>query len=106
MVYYQHITDGINQVSLLKPNNTQQYIHSNSYNSDEYGITESISFDVTKFWNTKNTAYVYYSKVTPIIPELENDLSGMTAYLSTDNTFLLNKDKTLSATINYLYQFP
>jgi len=105
-LYYKHIENGFFQITILHPNNIQQIIPKNYFNSDEFGITESISFNITKFWKTSNNIYVYYMKARSTIPEVKAKNSGLTAYLDTNNTFILNNKKTLFASINYWYQFP
>lgn len=105
-IYYKKVENGFNQITILLPNNIQQIIPKNYYNSNEFGITESISFNVTKFWETKNDIYLYYLKSNSTILEVRAENEGFTAYLNTNNSFVLNAKKTFFSTLNYWYQFP
>jgi len=105
-LYYKHIENGFNQITVLHPNNIQQIIPKNYFNSNEFGITENISFNITKFWETSNDIYLYYLKVTGTIAEVKAKNKGFTAFLETDNSFIINTKKTFFATLNYWYQFP
>ncbi len=105
-IYYKSVKNGFNQISILHPNHVQQIIPKNYYNSSEFGLTENISFNTTKFWETSNDIYLYYLQAKATIPEVKAENKGITAYLETDNIFILNTQKTIFAKINYWYQFP
>lgn len=105
-IYYKKVENGFNQVTILHPDNIQKIIPKNYYNAHEFGITESISFKITSFWETSNDVYFYFLKATSIIPEVKRENEGFTAYLNTSNSFKLNANKTFFATLNYWYQFP
>ncbi|MCF6182811.1 outer membrane beta-barrel protein [Lutibacter sp.] len=53
-----------------------------------------------------NSIYLYYLKATSTIPEVKAENKGFTTYLSSNNSFILNTNKTVFASINYWYQFP
>lgn len=105
-LYYKNVENGFNQITILHPNNIQQIIPENYYNSTEFGLTENISFNITKFWETSNEIYLYYLKATATIPQVKTKNEGFTAFLETDNSFILNTQKTFFATLNYWHQFP
>ncbi len=105
-VYYKKVENGFNQITIFHPNNIQQIIPKNYFNSTEFGLTETVSSNITKKWETSNDIYVYYLKATSQIPEVKAENEGLTAYLETSNTFILNTKKTIFATLNYWYQFP
>ncbi len=105
-IYYKQVANGFNQITILHPNNVQQIIPKNYFNSEEFGLTETVSFNITKKWEISNDIYVYYLKATSIIPEVKAKNEGLTAYLETDNSFILNTKKTFFATLDYWYQFP
>ncbi|HIP35402.1 MAG TPA: TonB-dependent receptor [Crocinitomix sp.] len=105
-IYYKKVENGFSQITILHPNNVQQIIPENYFNSTEFGLTENISFNITRFWETSNDIYLYYLKATATIPEVKAENKGFTAFLETDNTFILNTKKTIFATLNYWYQFP
>ena len=105
-IYYKKVENGFSQITILHPNNVQQIIPKNYFNSTEFGLTENISFNITKFWETSNDIYLYYLKATATIPEVKAENKGFTAYIGTNNTFILNTKKTIFATLNYWYQFP
>ncbi|MGY0407723.1 MAG: outer membrane beta-barrel family protein [Polaribacter sp.] len=105
-IYFKGIENGFNQITIFHPNNIQQIIPKNYFNSNEFGLTESISFNMTKFWETSNDIYIYYLKATSVIPKVQSKNEGTNVFLSTNNSFILNTKKTLFATLNYWYQFP
>ncbi len=105
-VYYKHIQNGFNQITILQSNNLQQIIPKNYFNANEIGISTSISFNITKFWEISNDINFYYSKVYSITPEVRQNNEGTSTFIETDNSFILNKKKTFFATINFWYQFP
>ena len=105
-IYYKRIENGFNHITILLSNNIQQIIPKNYFNANEFGLTETISFKITKKWKTKNDVHIYYLKATSLIPSVKATNVGLTAYLKTNNTFILNTKKTFFATLNYWYQFP
>lgn len=105
-IFYKHIQNGFNQITILHPNKIQQVIPKNYYNADEVGVSGSISFKILKFWETTNDIYFYYSKAHSITPEVKQNNEGTGTFIESDNSFILNKKKTIFATINYWYQFP
>lgn len=71
-----------------------------------FGLTQSISYSKVKWFETYNQFQIYYTNSISSDPHTQKQLKGFGAYISSDNTFFLNKAKTLFGTLNYWYQFP
>jgi len=77
----------------------------NFINTFRYGISESIAFKPSTWWETNALLSVYHTNATSAIKEV-NDISGVGAYISVQNAIYFNSSKTIGAAINFWYQFP
>lgn len=77
----------------------------NYANSVRIGLSESYRLMVLHWWESNNMATAYYtdgkSKLDFIMGR-----KGWGAYVFTNNQFYLNSTKTVSASVNFWYQFP
>ncbi|HLR37017.1 MAG TPA: outer membrane beta-barrel protein [Chitinophagaceae bacterium] len=105
---YTNINDnGFAQV--IVPQNEGQYTHVtkmlNFFRSYNYGMSESISLTPFSWWQTQNLLRAYYTEVKSNIPYIAG-INGWGGYLSTNNTFYFNNDKSFSGFLGFWYQFP
>ncbi len=104
---YSHETQGFGEVPFVNNSNNIQYFSQlNYFTFDSYDISESYVFNKYDWWESNLEAYLYYShsKFTQNISLAET--KGLSFYLSTNNTFILNKKKNIKAGLNYWYQAP
>ncbi|WP_244918273.1 outer membrane beta-barrel family protein [Myroides odoratus] len=105
--YFSRIKAGFGQVTITPTDTQIQHTRSeNYYNSTQVGLSESFSFNPFSFWQSYNQGFVYYSKSKATIQGINPEQNGFGAYLSTDNTFSLNAQKTIALALNYWYQLP
>jgi len=105
-LFYTKLTNAFNQVLILHPNNEKQYKPLNYYSSDKVGMISSLNFDVCKAWNIYTFMKAYYIDARSKIPEVKQKNNGFTGYVGMNNSFILNKKKTLFASLNCWYNFP
>jgi hypothetical protein len=102
---YSHETQGFGEVPFVNNSNNIQYFSQlNYFTFDSYDISESYVFNKYDWWESNLDAYIYYSysKFTQSISLAET--KGLSFYLSTNNTFILNKKKNIKVGLNYWYQ--
>lgn len=106
-IYLSRINSGFGQVTITPIGTINQITRSeNYYNGTQVGWSESFSFNPTAFWESYNQGFVYYSDTKAVIQGIHPSQSGFGAYLSTNNKFSINKNKTIALELNYWYQFP
>ena len=83
----------------------QIYTKQNYYNLYQYEISESYTFHPFSWWSSQNQANVYYSYHT-IDPTIDAVVqNGYNIYLSTNNSFMINKKKTIQGEINFVWEY-
>ncbi|MBO9595304.1 MAG: TonB-dependent receptor [Niabella sp.] len=76
----------------------------NFVNSTRFGISETYNFSAIRWWESNNLLNVYYTNGQSKLDYVEGR-KGWGAYVSSSNNFYLNSHKTLSAAVNFWYQF-
>lgn len=105
-IYVNFLKNGFGAISLLTADNLQALTYSNYINSTSTGISETISFNKIKWWESNNQFNLYLNHSSFHGGVSENTVTAYSGYASTDNTFSLNKDKTLMSGAVFWYQFP
>lgn len=94
---------------VIQPLEGGKYLHMttmrNFIKSYRYGLSESVSLQPLKWFENTSILKGYYTNVKSELPNI-NGIDGLGAYVETNNTFHLNKDKTLNASLVFWYQFP
>lgn len=104
-VFYSHLKDGISQVSQIDSETKHyNYIWMNYTTMDLIGLTESLYFKPTPWWNSSNEFTFTYSSTQTVV-ENEQRVKGTAAYFSTSNDFTLNAIQTLFLGVNYEHSF-
>ncbi|WP_394666880.1 TonB-dependent receptor domain-containing protein [uncultured Chryseobacterium sp.] len=106
-LYYSKITDGSGGIILIDPvnNNLQANIILNYLNSQIIGLSESYTLNLKKWFQSYNSFDVYYSNSKSTVPYVNSNVDGFNYNLTTNNTFSLNKEKTVLFGLNYSYNF-
>ena len=68
------------------------------------GVSIGWSGNISSWWESYALVNGYYTSAISSIPEVDNR-SGFGLYISSNNTFYLNKNKTLAAALNFWHQF-
>ena len=76
----------------------------NFVNSTRLGVSETYNFSAIRWWESNNLFNVYYTNGRSKLDYVEGR-KGWGAYVSSNNNFYLNSNKTLSAAVNFWYQF-
>ena len=100
-------TDGFAQVTTPIESTKQQiFKYENYYTMYQYEISEVYTFSPSSWWKSQNQVNLYYSqsKVDNTINALLQN--GLGLYLSTNNSFTLNKKKTIKGEVNFLWNYP
>jgi len=105
--YANFLNNGFSILTFIEQmNNIQSNQYRNYSNSTQIGISETISLSPTKWWESSNQLNLYHYASRSNGALLESELNGLSAYISTDNTLMLNKKKTFMANAMFWYQFP
>lgn len=103
-VYYLRLTNAFGQIGYLD-GISQNGDYQNYYNNNFYGVNVSYTDTFFKFWETTISANVsyQYSEVFNISAETSK---GTSVSYSINNTFILNKTKTVALFLNYDQSLP
>lgn len=105
--FYSRGTSGFNEITYVSPDNSNQVTTQRNFlTTNSYGISISYYFNVGAFWESSNDISVYYNQSSSNNPVTNSRVEGMTAYVSTYNSFIFNKAKTFSGELSFYYQFP
>lgn len=101
--YFQRTNDAYSQIATL--NGVNSIIsYENYYNQSTYGINASYTGNLTKWWEFSTTGDASYN--TPNVYKFSGVAQkGYAFSISTNNTYTMNKDKTLFLFLNYLQNF-
>lgn len=105
-VFFSLETDGFGEISDIDPETNEQFFtHQNFFDQYSYGISQFYTFNKVSWWTSQNSVYLIGSTSKFSI---QNDISaeeqnGTRFYAATNNTFTLNKSKTLKGQLNYWY---
>ena len=101
------LKDGFSSITLLDPNTTLS-IQSplNFIDINKFGLNESYTFDKLDWLESNNEFNLYFEKDYLNSALAVPRSAYISAYLSTDNTIVWNKAKTIRANFRFSYQFP
>ncbi|MDM1072351.1 TonB-dependent receptor [Empedobacter brevis] len=103
-VYLSSLRNGVNQASIIDPTTQNNaFIWMNFVDSDEIGVTQSLTFNPTKWWTSTSTFQVSYSSSNVAISTQR--FKGWSSSLFTSNDFTLNEKKTLFVNLLYFQNF-
>lgn len=103
-IYYLKLKNGFGQVALID-GLSQIGTYLNYYNNDFYGFNASYTDKIFKFWETSLSlnGSLTDSKIFNIEAEAQN---GYSVSYSINNTFTVNKNKTVFFFLNYSQDLP
>ncbi|WP_294328192.1 outer membrane beta-barrel family protein [uncultured Chryseobacterium sp.] len=105
-IYFSNEKNLYGQIAIANPeNNIIRFTNENYANTERFGIAEGYTFDKLKWWSSMNSLDVNYARSTSFIDVLQKKQEGWSGRLSTNNDFILNKDKTFIFNVNYWYNF-
>jgi len=105
-VYFNLTNNGFKNVTLAEAETNLVYtIPLNFIRTYRIGITENLSLNISNWWQSNELVNLHYAKAHSKLANVK-DVEGLGLYLSSTNTFFLNKSKTLSGALNFWYQFP
>ncbi|MCL2652083.1 MAG: TonB-dependent receptor family protein [Candidatus Azobacteroides sp.] len=109
-IWYSYVQNRSTQLNTFNDYGNVETIRDNFANVHAFGISESFNRQVFPWWNTSSGASTWFSK-TFVFPALYQYLDpkysgwgGIDVY--TNNSFNLNKEKTLTGEIDFSYSSP
>lgn len=103
-IYYLRLKNAFGQVAYLDGiSQTGTYL--NHYNNDFYGVNASYTDTFFKFWEANITANASY-QTSEVFNINAPTLKGYSLSYSINNTFTLNKTKTIALFLNYDQSLP
>lgn len=105
-LYYSKITDGTGGIILINPSdNLQANVILNYLNSESIGLSESYTLSFKNWFQSYNSFDVFYSNSKSTIPYINSNIKGVNYNITTNNSFTLNKEKTILFGVDYSYNF-
>ncbi|WKS95396.1 TonB-dependent receptor domain-containing protein [Riemerella columbina] len=106
-LYANYMTNGVDQVTFVsKDHPIQKVIPYNFYNHLNIGTTQHYTFNKWSWMESNNSATIYYSKTTSDLPNTLPKIDRWVLYFNSNNSFILNKEKTLRAELGFSYLSP
>ncbi|WP_289058384.1 outer membrane beta-barrel family protein [uncultured Flavobacterium sp.] len=103
--YFSRAVEGMGYLSKTSAENNAIITKpDNYYSQNSFGLDLGYNLSLFKWFNSYNSANLNYVTNSSYIPDTVNDFNGYGAYLSTQNTFNLNKKSLV--TINFSQNFP
>ena len=90
--------DNTSMVQIVKPRNF--------YNVIGAGLYQEITFNLNKRWENTSDLSIYYNKATSKEPIVIPNIDSWSSSISTNNTFIIGKNRNIRFFINFLYQSP
>ena len=84
---------------------TQKSIVRNFLSTHSAGASITYIFNKLKWLENNDQLQVYYTKSVSNISVTQHAVDGTSAYLSSSNSIVMNKNKTISGEVNFWYQF-
>ncbi|WP_027392674.1 TonB-dependent receptor domain-containing protein [Aquimarina latercula] len=100
--------DGIGVIpSVDNETNNQVINYQNFFTNYNYGLSQFYTFSAFQWWSSQNTLYLINSESEFFNENVNAQVqNGFRFYFATNNTFSLNKSKTIKAQLNYWYSSP
>ncbi|MBE8724573.1 outer membrane beta-barrel family protein [Flavobacterium hungaricum] len=106
-LYYSLEKNGFSLITFIENGNINQITTNlNYFDSQNIGINESYVFNEFKFWESFNSLFLYYSKTKSDHVSVESPTEGLGSSISSNNSFILNKSKTILMNLDIMYSFP
>lgn len=106
-LYFSYLPNDYGIIDLVFPeSNNIASVYDNYLKTYRFGLTESYVWKPFSWWESDNTGQVYYSKSTSTNPNTRPKLSGFGAYVNSNNTLNINKQKTFRANLSFTYYSP
>ncbi|RBQ10374.1 outer membrane beta-barrel protein [Pedobacter miscanthi] len=104
---FSKTTNGFNDVNFIDAaTNVQAAKPVNFITGYHYQLSNSITLNVVKGWESINQLDIFYNSSHSGIPQTLGSLQGFGAYFSTLNQFVFNPSKTILGEVSFWYQFP
>ncbi|WP_293312917.1 outer membrane beta-barrel protein [Pedobacter sp. UBA5917] len=104
---FSKTTNGFNDVNFIDAlTNIQASKPVNFITGYHYQLSNAISLNVVKGWESINQLDVFYNASHSNIAQTLGSLNGFGAYFSTLNQFVFNPSKTVLGEVSFWYQFP
>jgi len=104
---FSKTTNGFNDVNFIDPEtNIQASKPVNFITGYHYQLSNAITFNALKGWESINQLDVFYNAANSSIAQTLGNLKGFGAYFSTLNQFVFNSSKTILGEVSFWYQFP
>ncbi|MBV7441444.1 TonB-dependent receptor [Weeksellaceae bacterium TAE3-ERU29] len=106
-LYANYLTNGFDQVTFVSSDNPiQKVIPYNFYKQLNVGTIQYYSFNKWYWLESNNVAIIYYSQTTSDLANTLPKIDQWTMSFNSNNSFVLNNEKTLRAELNFTYQSP
>lgn len=106
-LYSNYMTNKFDEITFVDAQSNIQHVFPlNFYKKQNYGLLWYYTFNKLSWWESEVHTNVYYSKTTSKIENTVPDIDNWTFSFNANNSFVLNKKKTLRAEFNFNYQSP
>lgn len=107
-LFLSYESDGFGSIfSADNETNIQSVIKENYYNRYDYGISQFYTFDKISWWQSQNSVYLLNSDSEIFNENVDAEIkNSFRFYFASNNSFVLNKSKTIKSQLNFWYSSP
>jgi len=103
-IFYSYEGNLYGQIAIADPiTNNIKFTNENYVNTKRFGLSENYTFDKLKWLTSNNSIDISYVKSESFISVIQYNQEGWNSRFSTNNDFIINKDRTWVFNINYWY---
>ena len=104
-LFLSYESDGFGSVfSADNDTNIQSVIKENYFNRYDYGISQFYTFNEISWWESQNSIYLLNSDSKIFNRDIDAEIkNSFRYYIATNNSFALNKSKTIKSQVNFWY---
>ncbi|GET49324.1 TonB-dependent receptor [Capnocytophaga felis] len=104
---YSDTEDSRTQITYHNPALEETQIQwENFANSNQWSASMNINKNLFWWWEVSASMVVTYEDARPYVAVFPDKMTSWRGYQNLHNTFMLNENKTLQASVSYEYQFP
>lgn len=106
-IYFNRIRNKFDQITYVDHASTMQIVKPhNFYNVTGGGMYQEITFNIKNRWENSSDLSIYYNRVESMEPNVVPNNSSWTGSVSTNNTFIMDRNRRFRFFVNFLYQSP
>ncbi len=107
VIYFKQVDNDFSLLTLIEEGTINQgSVQHNYLNRQEFGLSQSIRFDIKKWFSCYLSANISYRKIGSTVSSTRLVTEGLSGYFYSSNSVYLNTKKTLYLNLEFSYSIP